>query len=149
MEDGEINDGFLGEVEMENRKALAGAHGEGAGMSWVEAVLLGAGQVTAADAAATKDVDIEQQPEGRPAVSGRSRLAACLSGSTAVQQQRMIAETTGGSPLSIHLVEPMRSRYGVSEYTQTCQVVGTAFSGGCQQINKNNHQFRSPLPVQQ
>lgn len=76
MEDGEINDGFLGEVEMENRKALAGAHGDGAGMSWVEAVILGAGQVTAVDAAATRDVDIEQQqPEGRQSVSGKLRLS--------------------------------------------------------------------------
>ena len=103
MEDGEINDGFLGEVEMENRKALAGAHGEGAGMSWVEAVILGAGQVTAVDAAATRDVDIEQQPEGRHSVSGELWLSGWLavwltvwmsSGGTAVQQQRMTSGTT-------------------------------------------------------
>lgn len=47
MEDGEIQDGFLGEEEMENRRTLAAAHGEGAGMSWVEAVLLGTRQVSA------------------------------------------------------------------------------------------------------
>lgn len=51
MEDGEISSGFLGEEEMESRKALATAHGEGAGMSWVEAVLLGTGIVSAVDTA--------------------------------------------------------------------------------------------------
>lgn len=111
MEDGEINDGFLGEVEMEDRKALAGAHGEGAGMSWVEAVILGAGQVTAVDAAATRDVDIEQQPEGRPVVSGRLRLAVCLSAwryySAAAAAHDMICGTTNSSTTAAVLVRPL------------------------------------------
>lgn len=89
MEDGEINDGFLGVEEMENRKALADAHGEGGGgMSWVEAVILGAGQVTAVDAAATKDVDIEQQPEGSLAVG--DCLSACSAANIAVACDHMI-----------------------------------------------------------
>lgn len=49
MEDGEINGGFLGDEEMQERKALASAHGEGTNMSWVEAVLIGTGQVKASD----------------------------------------------------------------------------------------------------
>lgn len=60
MEDGEINDGFLGEEEMEQRKALAAAHGEGASVSWVEAVMLGAGRVAPGDPATPGEADVEE-----------------------------------------------------------------------------------------
>lgn len=49
MEDGEVNDGFLGEKEMAERKALAAAHGDGTNISWVEAVILGARHLTSND----------------------------------------------------------------------------------------------------
>lgn len=45
MEDGEIEDGFLGHHEMESRRALAASHGAEGSVSWVEAVLLGAGDI--------------------------------------------------------------------------------------------------------
>lgn len=55
VEDGEINDGFLGQAEMESRKTLTAAYGgEDSKVSWVEAVLLGAKHVTPADADAAK-----------------------------------------------------------------------------------------------
>ncbi|CAN0232052.1 unnamed protein product [Ectocarpus sp. 4 AP-2014] len=50
VEDGEINNGFLGEAEMENRKTLAAAYGDE--VSWVEAVLLGAKHLAPATIAA-------------------------------------------------------------------------------------------------
>lgn len=42
-----MNDGFLGEEEMAERRALAASHGNGTTISWVEAVILGAGSVRA------------------------------------------------------------------------------------------------------
>ncbi|CAM9931914.1 unnamed protein product [Ectocarpus fasciculatus] len=56
VEDGEINNGFLGEAEMENRKTLAAAYGDD--VSWVEAVLLGAKHLApAGNAAASEERD--------------------------------------------------------------------------------------------
>lgn len=53
VEDGEINNGFLGEAEMENRKTLASAYGDE--VSWVEAVLLGAKHLAPASNAAASE----------------------------------------------------------------------------------------------
>ncbi|CAN0400275.1 unnamed protein product, partial [Ectocarpus sp. 12 AP-2014] len=53
VEDGEINNGFLGEAEMENRKTLAAAYGDE--ISWVEAVLLGAKHLAPASNAAASE----------------------------------------------------------------------------------------------
>lgn len=70
MEDGEIQDGFLGEEEMRSRKALAAAHGdEGTSVSWVEAVLLGAGRVAPVDPQENSDDPDEGEPEESAAVS--------------------------------------------------------------------------------
>lgn len=63
MEDGEVNDGFLGDEEMTARKALASVHGEGTGMSWVEAVILGAGHVSADDDANNNSGDYHRSSE--------------------------------------------------------------------------------------
>lgn len=50
VEDGEVSSGgFLGDHEIAARKALAAVHGEGTGISWVEAVLTGAGAVNPDD----------------------------------------------------------------------------------------------------
>lgn len=53
VEDGEINNGFLGEAEMENRKTLAAAYGDD--VSWVEAVILGAKHLAPASNAAASE----------------------------------------------------------------------------------------------
>lgn len=84
MEDGEINGGFLGDHEMEERKALASAHGEGTNMSWVEAVLIGTGQVKAGDFPdATEARGHESAEDPDPAatipVSCTYRTALCYS----------------------------------------------------------------------
>lgn len=75
MEDGEINDGFLGAEEMENRKALAASHGEGA-MSWVEAVMLGAGHVTHMDQAATDEANAEASEASAGAGAGAAAFVS-------------------------------------------------------------------------
>lgn len=57
MEDGEIEDGFLGHHEMESRRALAAAHGAEGSVSWVEAVLLGAGDIAPLNEAEDEEDD--------------------------------------------------------------------------------------------
>lgn len=66
MEDGEINGGFLGDAEMEDRKALAAVHG-GTNMSWVEAVLIGTGQVKASDVPDAAEARGQESSAGDPA----------------------------------------------------------------------------------